>query len=256
MFGVTPDELGFSVISMSSAFFGHIATLFSNERIKRPCAILTDGDAALCELPADSDDDSKEDAHARAAQKSGQLRREILEATAATNDWVEPFFAENTFEVDFIAASNGQEVAETLPDIYLNAATIEHSEELLLSDDLVTSGREILRLAAKEGKGWFAVLLADHLSPWTVIPSYILQAIAFACHRSINSESLRRMAEHRIEKREPTSRDAARQLLTRATQNNPTAEQYILAYSAAFKNDDLTKLSCYLREYRANDPAE
>ena len=256
VFGVTPDELGFSVISMSSAFFGHIATLFSNERIQRPCAILTDGDAALCELPEDSDDDSEEDAHARAAQKSGQLRRELLVATAATNDWVEPFFAVNTFEVDFIAAGNGQEVAETLPDIYINAATIEHSEELLLSDDLVTSGREILRLAAKEGKGWFAVLLADHLSPWTVIPSYILEAIAFACHRSINSQSLRRMAEHRIEKREPTSRDTARQLLTRATQNNPTAEQYIIAYSAAFKNDDLTKLSGYLGEYRANDPAE
>jgi len=256
VFGVTPDELGFSVISMSSAFFEHIATLFSEERIQRPCAILTDGDMALCDLPEDPNEDSTDEAHSRAAQANGQLRRELLEARAATNGWVEPFFAEHTFEVDFIEAGNAHEVVETLPEIYINAGAIEGSEELLLSDDLAVSGKEILRLAAKEGKGWFAVLLAEHLSPWTAIPSYILKAIAFACRRSINSQSLRRMAEYRVEKRGTGGRDAIPQHLAGVRGTNLAPEQYITAYSAAFKSDDLTEFCGYLGAYQANDPAE
>jgi hypothetical protein len=256
VFGVTPDELGFSVISMSSAFFEHIATLFSEERIQRPCAILTDGDVALCELSEDPDEDNKEEAHARAAQASGQLRRGVLEARAATNGWVEPFFAEHTFEVDFLESGNAQEVVDTLTEIYVNAGAIERSEELLLSDDLAVSGREILRLAAKEGKGWFAVLLAERLSPWTAVPSYILEAIAFACHRSINSQSLRRMAEYRVEKRVQAGRAEAQQLVVLARETNPTADQYVALYSATFPNDDLTEFCGYIGAYQANDPAE
>jgi putative ATP-dependent endonuclease of OLD family len=256
VFGVTPDELGFSLISMSSAFFDHIATLFSEERIQRPCAILTDGDAALCELPEDPEEDTKKEAHARAAQESGQLRRTVLEARSATNVWVAPFFAEHTFEVDFLEAGNAQETVDTLTEIYIDAGAMERSEELLLSDDLAVSGQEILRLAAKEGKGWFAVLLAEHLSPWTEIPNYILEAIAFACHRSINSQSLRRMAEYRVEKLVQSGREVARQLAVRARETNLTAEQYVAIYSAAFANDDLTKFCGYFGAYQANDPAE
>ena len=256
VFGVTPDELGFSVISMSSAFFEHVATLFSEQRIQRPCAILTDGDIALYDLPEDPDQDAEEDAHSRAAQVSGQLRRAVLEAQAATNDWVAPFFASHTFEADFLEAGNAHEVIETLTEIYVNAGAIKQSEELLLSGDLAVSGREVLRLAAKEGKGWFAVLLAEHLSPWTTIPSYILQAIAFACHRSINSQALRRMAESRVQHRLQVGRAEALQLVGRIRETNPGADQYITLYSASFPNDDLTEFCGYIGGYQANDPAE
>ncbi len=256
VFGVTPDELGFSVISMSSAFFEHIATLFSEQRIQRPCAILTDGDAALYDLPEDPDDDDKENAHARAAQVSGRSRREVLVAQAVTNDWVEPFFADHTFEADFLEAGNAHEVVETLTEIYSNPGAIKRSEELLLSDDLAVSGREILRLAAKEGKGWFAVLLAEHLSLWTAIPSYILQAIAFSCHRSINSQSLRRMAEYRVQHRVQVGRAEALQLVVRVRETNPSPDQYVALYSASFPTDDLTEFCGYIGRYQANDTAE
>ena len=33
VFGVTPDELGFSVIPMSSAFFDHVAVIFADDDI-------------------------------------------------------------------------------------------------------------------------------------------------------------------------------------------------------------------------------
>jgi putative ATP-dependent endonuclease of OLD family len=256
VFGTTPDELGFSVISMSSAFFAHISMLFTEDRIQRPCAIVTDGDAALCELPEDPEDDTKAQAHARAAQESGEQRREALEASAGESIWVKPFFAEHTFEVDFIEAGNAREAVETLQEIYASAANIERSDRLLRSEELETSGKEILRLAAKLGKGWYAVLLAEHLSVWTCIPSYILEAVAFACHKSINGQSLRRMADFRLEKRLRSQNREALQFATNVQDAGLTVDQYLEAYAAAFRNDELSELYAYLGAYQANDAAQ
>ncbi|MGR5962017.1 hypothetical protein ACT7DN_11300 [Bacillus paranthracis] len=52
-------------------------------------------------------------------------------------------------------------------------------KKLLDSDDPSVVGKEALRLAKKEGKGWFALLLTETLFVRTKIPNYILEAIAF-----------------------------------------------------------------------------
>jgi putative ATP-dependent endonuclease of OLD family len=41
-------------------------------------------------------------------------------------------------------------------------------------------GNRTLTMAKQEGKGWFALLLAEYLTPQVQIPAYIMQAIHFA----------------------------------------------------------------------------
>ena len=149
VFGLSPDELGFSVISMSSAFFDHIAVVFAEDRIRRPCAIVTDADEPLIDLPENAEDDTGEQAHARAAQLAGEARTRSLQLLARANPWIECFLAKHTFEVDFIGATNDRETVRALDTIYADAAAKSRSKKRLESADLRVAGREILRLATK-----------------------------------------------------------------------------------------------------------
>ncbi|REG77501.1 hypothetical protein C8N25_1431 [Algoriphagus antarcticus] len=58
-------------------------------------------------------------------------------------------------------------------------------------------GKEILRLADNFGKGWFALLLEEHIDHLTSIPDYILEAIAFASPH-VNQQTLLGMAKFRL----------------------------------------------------------
>jgi putative ATP-dependent endonuclease of OLD family len=107
IFGVSQDELGFSVISADTAFFEHLAVLFGHERVKRPCAIVTDLDKALIDLPDVPENDTDEQKHARAAESVGKSRKEALDEFALDNAWIRVFCANHTFEPDFIQAGNG-----------------------------------------------------------------------------------------------------------------------------------------------------
>lgn len=250
VFGVTPDELGFSVISMSSAVFVHVSMLFSDERIRRPCAIVTDTDKSLVTLPDSQERDTKQQARARASQRSGELRRARLIASTSMNRWTEPFFADYTFEVDFLQAGNAPEVVEALDELYDDPNAIESSSVLLESEDDSIAGLEILRLAQKEGKGWFALLLSEQLTPWTLIPSYILRSIAFACFPSIDSNSLRRIAEYRVAKATVGDSELGRSLRPLLGRPDLTAGEYVAAFRQAVPRDDLSEFCQYLDEFR------
>jgi len=89
--GVSQDELGFSVISADAAFFEHLAALFSEERVKRPCAIVTDLDKAIIELPVDPGNDTDEQKQARAGEKDGEARKVALDKFAHDNAWIQVF---------------------------------------------------------------------------------------------------------------------------------------------------------------------
>ena len=75
IFGLSQDELGFSVISVDAAFFERLAVLFGEERMKRTCAIVTDLDRALIDLPTALGSDTDEQKHARAAEKCWQSEK-------------------------------------------------------------------------------------------------------------------------------------------------------------------------------------
>jgi putative ATP-dependent endonuclease of the OLD family len=249
VFGVTTDELGFSVISMSSAFFEHVAIVFGDDRIQRPCAIITDLDEPIIDLPDNPAEDSKEQAKARASQKAGQLRHTRLEAFATDNPWVKPFFAQNTFEVDFVASNNAREVVATLDAIYDTEPPKELSGGKLESDDRKVSGREILRLANKEGKGWFALLLSENLGIWTFVPEYILRAVAFACHPSITDGALTRMAEHRYRKQ--VRAGVAKDLPPWDELAALDAAEFLARFRKVVPQDDLSRFCDFVEEFRA-----
>ena len=253
VFGVTPDELGFSVISMSSAVFEHVSVLFSDDRIQRSCAIVTDADRSLNALPADPEEDSKEQSHARSAQMSGALRHTKLIESTSGNPWTKAFFATYTFEADFIQAGNSREVVEALDEIYSDPKSKNKSKILLESEDPAEAGGEVLRLALKEGKGWFAVLLAENLSAWTFIPNYILRAISFACYPSVNNNALRRMAEYRVVATAATDSELANVLQSLVGRQDLNASDYVAAFRKAAPEDDFSQFCQYLEEYTGSN---
>lgn len=246
IFGLSPDQLGFSVVSMSSAFFEHISIVFANERIRRPCAIITDRDAPIYVLPEDPSDDGDDQAHARAADAAGSARQIELNEVTDGNPWLAPFFADHTFEVDFVAANNEQEVVETLPQIYGRSSNITRSKGRLESDDIAIFGKEVLRLANKLGKGWFALLLAENLSNLTCFPKYILRAIAFACHLSVTESALRQIALFRMKMNE----ELALALRGTGGYEDLNAEDFLEQYCVQEPDDALTLFRNHILEFR------
>lgn len=197
-FGISPDELGFSIVSMGSSYFENIATMFHQERIQRPCAIVTDLDAAFIDLPDNEEDDDVETRKTRNSQISGETRKTLLDAFCSGSLWTEAFYADHTFEVDFLTANDSGEANRTLDAIYSSKPSKTKSEKKLNSHEIAIYGSEILRLAKKEGKGWFAVLLSEQVTAETSIPHYILDAVAYVLSGSITDASLRKMAEYRL----------------------------------------------------------
>ncbi|MCU5395962.1 ATP-dependent nuclease [Bacillus toyonensis] len=243
VFGISLDEIGVSVINMSSAVFDHIAKLFNDDRIRRKCAIITDHDKSILPLKQNANEDSEEEKKCRNSQKKGEERKRILDAFCESNSWVEPFYAAYTFEVDFILSKNQNEVINILDKIYQTSAAISKSEELLHSGSVEVAGKEILRLANKVGKGWFALLLAEEMNVNTIIPDYILKAIAFATGH-IGYKHLEKMMQYR----------------TKQLSENGTGEckyQTFIEAVAALENEDctLTNLNELLLQHDLqNDP--
>jgi hypothetical protein len=244
VFGLSPDEMVISVIAMDCAFFEHVAVVFHGDRVGRRCSIVTDLDSSLLDLPNDPADDDAQQKHCRAARDVGEKRRESLEAFTHDNSWVRPFFAEHTFEVDFIANGNESQAVATLDEIYQQQASKDRSQQALESDDPAEYGPGVLRLANKVGKGWFALLLAEKLGANTSIPEYILRAVAFA-GESLSVDALKRMGLFRIEHDE----DLRAMFPAIAEMQALPAPGLVDLYRQTAPNDELTHLVDYLEEY-------
>lgn len=248
IFGLSPDELGISVIAMESAFFDHVAIIFHNDRIRRRCAIVTDLDRSLVKLSDDPKNDDEDQKQARAAQEAGQRRCTSLDAFVRNNPWVRAFFAEHTFEVDFLAAGNAREATDTLDAIYTRPRDRERVEAAIKSNDLFVSGQAILTLANKVGKGWFALLLSEKLHADTFIPEYILRAVAFAAD-NVSADAIKRMGLFRIAN-EFFPNDALRQFPQIDELKRLPSQEFIGLYRQTAREDDLSEFVGYLDEYR------
>jgi putative ATP-dependent endonuclease of OLD family len=195
--GVSLDELGISIINIGSTGFENVAQLFHKDRVKRNCSILTDNDLSIVELPDPLIGDSDYEKSCRQSEVSGKARKIKLDEYCDKNDYLKPFYATHTFEVDFLKADNTVEVNQTVAKAYKQKAAIERIEKLIDDDNIAVSGKEVLRLAEKFGKGWFAIMLSEHIDNITNIPDYILEAISFACS-NINTNILISIAHYRI----------------------------------------------------------
>jgi len=198
VFGVSLDELGVSLVSMDSAFFEHLSKIFDESRVRKNCAIITDSDISIVNLPDDPEKDSDYQKSCRNSQTSGIQRKEKLDEYVGGNDYVSAYYAEHTFEVDFIMEDNSIEIINILPQIYSRKPNVDKSAKILKSEKLNVYGKEVLRLANKVGKGWFALLLAEKLTSQTYIPKYIMDAVAFACQKSLDDSVLMKMCMYRL----------------------------------------------------------
>lgn len=181
--GISLDELGISLINIRSTGFVNVAQLFNDNRIKRKCSIVTDLDAEICHtdiVAADSDKIKRYKTRIKNSSLKGIERKTRLDAFSESNNWVKPFYADYTFEVDFIKDGNELEVKKTIKKVYSDPATIAKSKTELKSSDVSVYGKRVLTMAKQKGKGWFAILLGKHIYFQTILPKYILDAIIFA----------------------------------------------------------------------------
>jgi len=183
VYGVSLDELGISLINIRSTGFENVAQLFHDLRIRRKCSILTDLDEAICDttiLAGDSDIITKYKKKVEKSKKSGLERKAKLDEFEDGNNWIKTYYADYTFEVDFIKAGNAWEVVQTIKKVYVDTPTKLLAKSELESEDVSLYGKRVLTMAKQEGKGWFAIMLGEHISFKTIIPKYILDAIIFA----------------------------------------------------------------------------
>ncbi|CAI8878122.1 ATP-dependent nuclease [Chryseobacterium sp. IT-36CA2] len=202
VFGISLDELGISLINIRSTGFENVAQLFHNDRIQRKCAILTDLDDAICdttELVTDSESVKKYKKKVTASQKKGLERKVKLDTFEADNDWVMTFYAKHTFEVDFVTNNNDWEVRQIIGQVYSDQPTKDLSDRQLTSTDVAIYGKRVLTMARHVGKGWFAIMLGKHITPFTEIPDYIIDALLFA-KETYSSEIIADIINYRIEK--------------------------------------------------------
>lgn len=195
--GVSLDELGISIVNIGSTGFENVAQLFHRDRVNRNCSILTDNDLSIVELPDPLIGDSEYEKSCRQSEISGKARKVKLDAYCEENSYLQPFYAKHTFEVDFLLANNSFELISTVNKEYKSKPDKERIEKLLKNKDVSISGKEVLRLAEKFGKGWFAIMVSEHVDNMTFIPIYILKAISFACP-NVNKSALISIAYYRL----------------------------------------------------------
>lgn len=203
VFGISLDELGISLINIRSTGFENVAQLFHNDRIQRKCAILTDLDDAICDTTINDVDDSerlkKYKKKVEASKQKGLQRKAKLDAFEAGNDWLKTFYADYTFEIDFLAEGNEDEILAIIDKVYTDPPTIELAKEDIKSDEVAIYGKRVLTMAKQEGKGWFAIMLGKHISYRTEIPVYILDAILFV-KETYSSNIIADIIQYRINK--------------------------------------------------------
>lgn len=181
--GISLDELGISLINIRSTGFQNVAVLFHDERIRKKCAILTDLDTSIIDTTpnaADAEAERRYKEYCLASQTKGLARKLDLDAFTAGNQWLSPFYATHTFEVDFLKAGNIQVIVHVLSKVYKDQNTITKSKAELESAVPSAAERRVLIMANHSGKGWFAILLGKAVDHQVVIPTYIVDAIRFA----------------------------------------------------------------------------
>ncbi|MCJ1962122.1 ATP-dependent nuclease [Novosphingobium mangrovi (ex Hu et al. 2023)] len=200
VFGLSLDELGISLINIRSTGFENVAVLFHDNRIRKRCAIITDLDRAFIDTTVDTLDDEEEAAAKKKAlgsQVAGLRREAALKLLCDGNPWLTAHFADHTFEVDFVSAGNVDTIVSVLGDVYKDASTIAASKAELESSDIACFGTRVLTMARYAGKGWFAIILGRMITPETVIPDYILDAI-FKVHVPVSVQTWASVLDYRL----------------------------------------------------------
>tara|TARA_R110002072_G_scaffold7773_5_gene41526 strand:+ start:2313 stop:4451 length:2139 start_codon:yes stop_codon:yes gene_type:complete len=250
--GLSLDELGVSIVNIRSTGFENVAQLFHPDRIQKRCSILTDLDAEFFSTAIAVDDSDAEKARKRKATSSATkgLERQIkLNSFTEGNPWLETFYARNTFEVDLIAEKNSHLFKQAIEDVYTDVHTITVAASDLGSSDIAVFGQRALSMANYAGKGWFAILLGNHLTYRTGIPDYVLDGLLFA-HGEFETRVLRKILAHQVAEIEVELLDTRARFDQRPPDN--AAEAAFLEAYLRSREQALPQLLQLLAEYQAN----
>ncbi|WP_174869266.1 ATP-dependent nuclease [Pectobacterium polaris] len=182
-FGLTLDELGVTIVNVGSTGFKNIANIFHDKRLRRRCAIITDLDSSLYSDIKKKDTKVLKTKKRKAlgSEKIGKERKILLDNFCDKNAYVNPFYADYTFEVEFMSEFGNEEyVINVLGDIYTHESKIESIKKDLKSRDVEVYGDRVLSVAKYAGKGWLALALAEKIDHNVKIPEYIVDALAFS----------------------------------------------------------------------------
>lgn len=218
--GVALDEIGVGVVNVGSTAFEYIASLFSNERIKRKCAIITDIDKQMVpELivgnKRQEDGTFKKELvnnkiYKAGAEAKGLERKDKLGRIFNGNKWVSSFYAESTFEIELAKVNNGI-FSSVLEKIFSKETAINEwrdklscANDLFFAEEFVANSDQIkcnavLSLADSTGKGWLATIIAQKViesKEKFILPEYILDALAFVSLESVNEKVVEKMIIH------------------------------------------------------------
>lgn len=243
VFGLSLDEIGVTVVNIGSTGFKNVACLFDKERIRKKCAIVTDSDKSIVCLPTDSSKDDKTLKHYRESQSSGEKRILDLTEYCKDNEYLRPFFAKFTFEVDLLSEGNVEEFVWSLDAIYAdNSSKYKEVSIAKLQDSSIgVSGAEALRLANKSGKGWYALLLAEQINYNSIIPAYILEALVFTAPK-LNSSTIVKSLTYRIRQIIKNDKED-KEIQTKAASfsfNGKSEQELIREFCKVFDKDQLT----------------
>ena len=234
--GMSLDEIGIGLINVGSVSFEYIASLFGDTRIQRHCAIVTDFDAKV-----DGAEKSKD-----GAAKRGRTRKEKIEKLYSDNKWVNAFYANYTFEVDFAEIPENREFYKSLIDRhFVDQMTIKRYKSEIDSD-LPQRYDAVIKLAEQMGKGWAAIVMSQIIEATAVIPDYIIRALAFASAEMISLEIKKKMMEYVTEcyeNHEP--------FLTkiRDSKTHREIEECEQLFIKKYQEDSLTKYFVFLKDY-------
>lgn len=198
--GLSLDELGISLVNIRSTGFENIALLFHDDRIRKKCSIITDLDAHFYDITAIEGGvaaDEKRKDKARGSEVSGALRKIALDSLCQGNDWLHPYYADHTFEVDFIKVGNQNTLKSVVGDVYTDANKISESNTELSSSDIATSGLRALKMANYKKKGWFAITLSEKIKFNVIVPKYIINAVLFS-HGEFTPCTLEKIIDYRF----------------------------------------------------------
>jgi putative ATP-dependent endonuclease of the OLD family len=239
-FGISLDEIGVSLINIGSTGFENVANIFHSDRIQKNCAILTDSDKSVIALSKkDSDDDDKQK-HYRLSQKNGIERKEKLDKYCKDNIYLKTFYSDYTFEVDFLMAGNSFEIKNVIDNIYKTETKRNEIKEKINNKSVEIAGDEILRLANRRGKGWFALFITDQLVYNTYFPEYILKAIAFSS-KHINNSTIAKSILYRLEKISSNDSDSNKDIAIKVFKSikDKTSEEIIDKFKENLGDDQL-----------------
>lgn len=125
------------------------------------------------------------------------MRKTALDALCQGNNWLHPYYADHTFEVDFIKSGNQEILKSVVENVYTAPATVVTSNAELSSTYIAVSGQRALAMANYKKKGWFALTLAEKIKFNVSIPKYIIDAVIFS-HGEINPNTLEKIIAYRF----------------------------------------------------------